>query len=75
MKRMQIIGDKTRNSMVFRLYTYYFIDSLALLRSKGLKELIRQRGVRFLVIIVAYYLVRDALVYIVVPFCIAQGIR
>ena len=57
-----------------RLYRYAVIDSLLIVRRHGLRELLRQRGWRFVAGIVAYYLVRDTLLYVVVPLCIARGV-
>lgn len=44
-----------------------------LLREKGLKGFIREKGWKVVVAIFAYYLVRDSLLYIIIPFLIAQG--
>jgi hypothetical protein len=57
----------------FRLYRYAVLDSLLILKRHGLRELLRQRGWRFAVGVIGYYLVRDTLLYIVVPLCLARG--
>ncbi len=44
-----------------------------LLREKGIKGFIREKGWKVVVAIFAYYLVRDTLLY-VVPFLAAQGL-
>ena len=69
-----IVINAIRQNRVFRIYKHYIIDSIMIVRRNGFKELIRQRGRRFLLIIFTYYLVRDALVYVFIPYCIAQGI-
>ena len=61
-------------SSLVRLYRYAVIDSLLIVKRRGLRELVRQRGWRFLAAVVAYYLVRDSLLYIVVPFLVARGL-
>lgn len=57
-----------------RFYRYAVIDSLRIVKRHGLRELLRQRGWRFVAGVVAYYLVRDTLLYIVVPLCLARGL-
>lgn len=57
-----------------RLYRYAVIESLLIVKRHGLRELFRQRGWRFVAAVVAYYLVRDTLLYIVLPLCVARGI-
>ena len=59
---------------LFRLYKYYVIDSIIIVKNSGLKELIKQRGWKFLLVIISYYAVRDTLVYIVIPYFLAKGI-
>lgn len=55
-----------------RLYRYWIIDSIGHLRRGGPRELIRQRGWRFVIVILCYYLVRDTLLYIVLPLLAAR---
>ena|GEM_PF-1209958 len=57
-----------------RLYRYVVLDSLRIVKAHGLRELLRQRGWKFVVGIVAYYLVRDTLLYLVLPLCLARGL-
>ena len=57
-----------------RLYRYAVIESLLIVKRHGLRELFRQRGWRFVAAVVAYYLLRDTLLYIVLPLCVARGI-
>jgi hypothetical protein len=57
-----------------RLYRYAVIDSLLIAKRRGLRELLRQRGWKFVAGIAAYYVVRDTLLYVVLPLCIARGI-
>lgn len=69
-----IIVNTIQQNLLFRFYKHYVIDSIMIVRRAGFKELIRQRGRRFLLIIFTYYLVRDAFVYILIPYCLARGI-
>lgn len=57
-----------------RLYRYAVIDSLLIVKCQGLRGLLRQRGWKFFAAVIAYYLVRDTLLYIVVPLFIARGL-
>jgi hypothetical protein len=44
-----------------------------LLREKGIKGFIREKGWKVVIAIFAYYLVRDTTLYIIIPFLITQG--
>lgn len=45
----------------------------ALLREKGLKAFVRQKGWKIVAAIFLFYLVRDSVVYLIIPLLIAQG--
>lgn len=74
MKTLTIVANTVRRNFLFRLYKYYIIDSIVIARKFGLKAVLRKRGKKFLLLIIAYYLVRDTLLYIIIPFFIARGI-
>jgi len=59
--------------LLYRLYKYYIIDCILIVKKNGFKELLKQRGWKFLLIIISYYAVRDTLFYIVIPYLIASG--
>lgn len=44
-----------------------------LLRQEGLKGFVRQKGWKILAAIFLFYLVRDSVIYIIIPLLIAQG--
>ncbi|MFQ5649165.1 MAG: hypothetical protein ACE5IY_04410 [bacterium] len=67
-------GNRLQHNAFFRLYKRTIIDSLVIVRNHGFKELWRRKGWRFLLVIVLYYLVRDTIIYIVIPFLIAKGV-
>ena len=48
-------------------------DWTKMLREKGLKGFVREKGWKVVAAICLYYLVRDSLLYIIIPFMIAQG--
>lgn len=66
--------EKLNRFFLFRLYKYYIIDSIIIVKKSGFKELLKKRGWKFFLIITAYYLVRDTILYIIIPFLIARGI-
>lgn len=45
----------------------------ALLREKGIKEFIRAKGWKILAAVCVFYLIRDSILYLLLPFLIAQG--
>jgi len=63
-----------QQNALFRLYKHYIIDSALILKRFGFRELLRQRGWKFLAGIFAYYLVRDTILYVAIPLCVARGL-
>ena len=59
---------------IARLYRYAVIDSLRIVKAGGMRELLRQRGWRFFGAVIAYYVVRDTLLYLLLPLAIARGL-
>jgi hypothetical protein len=59
---------------LLRLYRHYVIDSVLILKRRGLRELVRQRRWKFLLLIAAYYLVRDTIFYVAIPLLVARGL-
>ncbi len=57
-----------------QFYKYYFIDSIKIVKESGFKELLKKRGWKFLLIIISYYIVRDSILYIIIPYLIAIGL-
>jgi hypothetical protein len=74
MKTLTLIGRTAQRNIVFRLYKFYILDSILIVKRGGFKELIKQRGWKIFWIVGGYYLVRDTVVYIIIPYCIARGI-
>lgn len=71
---MSTIAQYLQQNILFRLYKFYFFDSLVILKRQGWKALMRERGKKVLLIVFSYYLVRDTIVYIIIPYCIARGL-
>jgi hypothetical protein len=49
-------------------------DGIQVARRHGFKELVRRKGKRVIFAVIAYYLVRDSILYLLLPYCIAEGI-
>jgi len=71
---MKVNSNVSDKFILFRLYKYYIIDSIIIVKNHGLKELFKRRGWKFLLIIVSYYAVRDSVIYIIIPYLIAKGV-
>ncbi len=69
-----ILKKLVSRNVVVRLYKYYIIDSIIIVKKEGFKSLLKKRGWRVFAVVVGYYLVRDSIVYIIVPYLIAQNI-
>lgn len=74
MKALTLVTNGVRQNLVFRLYKHHIIDSILIVKQHGFKELIRQKGWKVVGVVVGYYLVRDTLVYVVIPYCVARGL-
>lgn len=61
-------------NILIRFYKYYIIDSILIVKREGFKALIKKKGWKVFAVVIGYYTVRDAILYIIVPFVIAQGI-
>jgi hypothetical protein len=59
---------------LFKVYKHYIIDSVLILKRHGFRELVRQRGWKFLLVIAGYYLVRDTTLYVVIPLLVTRGL-
>jgi hypothetical protein len=68
------LADSVNKFFLFRLYRYYIIDSILIVKNEGFRELFKKRGWKFLMIIISYYAVRDTVVYLIIPYLIAKGI-
>jgi len=63
----------TKN-IIIRIYKYYIIDSIVLVKREGFKALLRERGWKVFVIIIGYYAVRDIILYVLIPLLVANGL-
>lgn len=61
-------------NFLIRFYKYYVIDSLLIIKRRGIKALIKERGWRVVAVVAGYYAIRDSILYILIPFLIAQRI-
>ncbi len=74
MSALTYVAKAVQHNFLIRLYKHYIIDSILIVKQSGFKVLIRRRGWKFFGVIVTYYLVRDTLLYLVLPFCVARGV-
>ncbi len=63
-----------RTSAVFRWYKFVILDSIEIIRTSGFKEFLRRRGWKVIAIVIAYYLIRDSILYILLPYLVAREI-
>ncbi len=57
------------------IYTPEFIQEwVSLLRTHGIKGFVREKGWKILFAVFLFYLVRDTVLYIIIPILIARGI-
>jgi len=68
------INRMATKNIIIRLYKYYIIDSIILVKREGFKALIRERGWKVFAIIIGYYTVRDTIIYILIPLLVAKGL-
>ena len=61
-------------NILIRFYKYYIIDSILIVKREGFKALLKKRGWKVFAVVIGYYTVRDTILYIIVPFVIAQGL-
>lgn len=69
-----ILNTLAAKNILIRLYKYYIIDSILIVKREGFKSLLKKRGWKVFAIVIGYYAVRDTIFYILVPFFVAQGI-
>jgi len=63
-----------QQNALFRFYKHTIIDSALILKRYGFGELLRQRGWKVLLAIFVYYLVRDTILYVAIPLCVARAL-
>lgn len=61
-------------NLIVKFYKYYIIDSILITKREGFKSLIKKRGWKVFAVVIAYYTIRDTILYILIPFLIAKGI-
>ncbi len=62
-----------RHALV-RGYKQFVVEPVRITRAHGLRELHRRRGLKVVLFIIFYYLVRDTLIYLLVPMLIARSL-
>ncbi len=69
-----LTASRFKENRLLRFYKNYLLDSILMVKNHGFRGLQRRRGWKYLLVIVLYYLVRDTVLYIIVPFFIAKSL-
>jgi hypothetical protein len=67
-------AEVTRKSWRDRLVPAFLLEYVQIWRKEGFRALIKKKGWKVVVLIICYYLVRDSILYILIPYLIARGI-
>ncbi|MBD3225069.1 MAG: hypothetical protein GF313_10100 [Caldithrix sp.] len=57
-----------------RLAPKFIKEWVTLIRENGIREFLKQKGWKFLAVIVLYYLIRDTILYIIIPYLVINNI-
>ncbi len=71
---MTIINKLASKNIIIRMYKYYIIDSIIIVRKEGFKSLLKKRGWKIFAAVIGYYVVRDTILYILIPYLAARSI-
>lgn len=74
MSAITFVAKTLQQNLIITLYKYYIIDSILVVKQFGFKELLRRRGKKFFYAIIGYYLVRDTVLYLIIPYAVARGL-
>jgi hypothetical protein len=66
--------SRLKNNCIFRFYKTQLLDSIIILKNQGFRALIKQKGRKILLTTLLFYLIRDTLLYILIPILIAHQI-
>jgi hypothetical protein len=71
---MTIINKLASKNIIIRIYKYYIIDSIIIVKKEGFKSLLKKRGWKIFAVVIGYYVVRDTILYILIPYLAARNI-
>lgn len=71
---MTTINKLVTKNIIVRVYKYYIIESILIVKKEGFKSLLKKRGWKIFAIVIGYYVVRDSILYIIIPYLAAQNI-
>jgi hypothetical protein len=63
-----------RTTICYRWYKSYIVDSVQMIRHSGFKVFFRRRGWKIITVVILYYLIRDSVLYILLPYLVARQI-
>jgi hypothetical protein len=58
---------------VKKLVPDFILDWVAIWKAEGFKALLRQKGWKVVAVIITYYLIRDVILYILIPYGLYKG--
>ena len=67
-------NNPPRKSWRDRLVPTFILEYVKIWRKEGFRALVKKKGWKVVVLIICYYLVRDSILYILIPYLIAKGI-
>ncbi len=71
---MTVINKLASKNIIIRIYKYYIIDSIVIVKKEGFRSLLKKRGWKVFAVVVGYYVVRDTILYILIPYLAARNI-
>lgn len=71
---MTIINKYASKNIIVRFYKYYIIDSIIIVKKEGFKSLLKKRGWKIFAVVAGYYILRDTILYILIPYLAARNI-
>ncbi len=52
----------------------FIVEWLSIIKSDGIKGLIRQKGLKIVLLFIGFYLVRDGIIYVLLPYLSFKGL-
>lgn len=56
-----------------RFVPEFILEWVSIWKTQGFRQLVKQKGWKVVIIIICYYLIRDTILYILIPYGIYKG--
>jgi hypothetical protein len=66
--------EEKKSKKRYFLVPGFIREYVAIWRREGFKALLKKKGWRVVALIIVYYLIRDSILYIFIPYMIAKGL-